>query len=91
MDIIRAKEISASLEKRGVTLVAVSKTKPVSDIQALYDEGFRIFGENRVQELVDKQAVLPKDIQWHMIGNLQKNKVKYIAPFIDLILSLIHI
>ena len=87
MDIIRAKEISASLEKRGVTLVAVSKTKPVSDIQALYDEGFRIFGENRVQELVDKQAVLPKDIQWHMIGNLQKNKVKYIAPFIDLIHS----
>ena len=77
MDIIRAKEISASLEKRGVTLVAVSKTKPVSDIQALYDEGFRIFGENRVQELVDKQAVLPKDIQWHMIGNLQKNKVKF--------------
>jgi len=76
-----------SIEKQGVTLVAVSKTKPVELIQSLYNEGFRIFGENRVQELVDKQETLPKDIQWHMIGNLQKNKVKYIASFVELIHS----
>ena len=68
-----------------VTLVAVSKTKPVEDIQALYDLGQRDFGENYVQELVDKQAALPKDIHWHFIGHLQSNKVKYIAPFIYLI------
>jgi PLP dependent protein len=67
------------------TLVAVSKTKPVEDIQALYDEGQRDFGENYVQELVDKQAVLPKDIRWHFIGHLQSNKVKYIASFVYLI------
>jgi len=87
MDIVRAKELLASLEDREVTLVAVSKTKPASDIQALYDEGFRIFGENRVQELVEKHEALPKDIKWHMIGNLQKNKVKHIAPIVDLIHS----
>jgi len=87
MDIARAKELLASLDKIDVTLVAVSKTKPLSDIQALYDEGFSIFGENRVQELVEKHEALPKDIQWHMIGNLQKNKVKHIAPFVDLIHS----
>lgn len=68
-----------------VTLVAVSKTKPNEDIQALYDLGQRDFGENYVQELVDKQAVLPKDIRWHFIGHLQSNKVKYIAPFVHLI------
>lgn len=67
------------------TLVAVSKTKPVEDIQALYDLGQRDFGENYVQELVEKQAVLPKDIRWHFIGHLQSNKVKYIAPFVHLI------
>jgi pyridoxal phosphate enzyme (YggS family) len=67
------------------TLVAVSKTKPVEDIQALYDLGQRDFGENYVQELVDKQAVLPPDIRWHFIGHLQSNKVKYIAPFVHLI------
>jgi PLP dependent protein len=67
------------------TLVAVSKTKPADDIQALYDLGQRDFGENYVQELVDKQAVLPKDIRWHFIGHLQSNKVKYIAPFVHLI------
>lgn len=67
------------------TLVAVSKTKPLSDIQALYDLGQRDFGENYVQELVDKQAALPKDISWHFIGHLQSNKVKYIAPFVHLI------
>lgn len=68
-----------------VTLVAVSKTKPAEDIQALYDLGQRDFGENYVQELVDKQAALPKDIRWHFIGHLQSNKVKYIAPFVYLI------
>ena len=68
-----------------VTLVAVSKTKPTSDILEAYQAGQRIFGENKVQELVDKQEQLPKDIQWQMIGHLQSNKVKYIAPFIHLI------
>src|SRR5882757_5107346 len=67
------------------TLVAVSKTKPVEDIQALYDLGHRDFGENYVQELVGKYEQLPKDIRWHFIGHLQSNKVKYIAPFIHLI------
>ena len=66
-------------------LIAVSKTKPVEDIQALYDLGQRDFGENYVQELVDKEAALPKDIRWHFIGHLQSNKVKYIAPFVHLI------
>ena len=68
-----------------VTLVAVSKTKPVVDLQEAYDAGQRIFGENKIQEMVDKHAILPKDIQWHMIGHLQSNKVKYMAPFVDLI------
>ena len=67
------------------TLVAVSKTKPAQDLQALYDLGQRDFGENYVQELVDKQAILPKDIRWHFIGHLQSNKVKYIAPFVHLV------
>lgn len=66
-------------------LVAVSKTKPVEDIQELYDAGQRVFGENYVQELVAKQPVLPGDIHWHFIGHLQSNKVKYIAPFVHLI------
>jgi len=66
-------------------LVAVSKTKPIEDIQALNDLGQRDFGENYVQELVEKQAALPKDIHWHFIGHLQSNKVKYIAPFVHLI------
>jgi hypothetical protein len=66
-------------------LVAVSKTKPVEDIKALYDLGHRDFGENYVQELTEKQALLPKDINWHFIGHLQSNKVKYIAPFVHLI------
>ena len=68
-----------------ITLVAVSKTKPNADIQAAYLAGQRVFGENKVQELVKKQERLPKDIQWHMIGHLQRNKVKFIAPFITLI------
>ena len=69
----------------GVTLIAVSKTKPASDIQTLYNAGQRAFGENKVQELVEKYEELPKDIQWHLIGHLQTNKVKYIAPFVHLI------
>lgn len=68
-----------------VTLVAVSKTKPIEDIIEAYESGQRIFGENKVQEMVEKQETLPKDIQWHMIGHLQRNKVKYIAPFVNLI------
>ena len=67
------------------TLVAVSKTKSAEDIQALYDLGQRDFGENYVQELVEKYEQLPKDIRWHFIGHLQSNKVKYIAPFVHLI------
>ena len=68
-----------------VVLVAVSKTKTNADILQTYNSGQRIFGENKVQELVQKQEELPKDIQWHMIGHLQSNKVKYIAPFVSLI------
>tara|TARA_R110000737_G_scaffold182215_1_gene205587 strand:+ start:48847 stop:49506 length:660 start_codon:yes stop_codon:yes gene_type:complete len=68
-----------------VCLVAVSKTKPSSEIKKLYDLGQRHFGENKVQELVDKYDELPKDINWHLIGHLQSNKVKYIAPFVRLI------
>lgn len=68
-----------------ITLVAVSKTKPVELLQEAYDAGQRDFGENYVQELVDKHVVLPKDIRWHFIGHLQSNKVKYIAPFVYLI------
>jgi len=68
-----------------VKLIAVSKTKPACDIQTLYDAGQRAFGENKVQELVEKYEVLPKDIEWHLIGHLQSNKVKYIAPFVHLI------
>lgn len=75
------------LDQKGVDLVAVSKTKPETAILELYNKGQRIFGENRVQELMGKQAKLPKDIRWHMIGHLQKNKVKYIAPFVHLIQS----
>ncbi len=68
-----------------VTLVAVSKTKPVKTILEAYNAGQIIFGENKIQEMVDKHKVLPKDIQWHMIGHLQRNKVKYMAHFVDLI------
>jgi len=77
--------LQQSLPGRGVTLVAVSKKKPATDIQELYDLGQRDFGENYVQEIVDKQHVLPSDIKWHFIGHLQSNKVKYIAPFVFLI------
>ncbi len=68
-----------------VTLVAVSKTKPVADLMEAYDAGQRIFGENYVQELVEKQEQMPNDIQWHFIGHLQSRKVKLIAPFVSLI------
>ena len=68
-----------------VTLVAVSKTKPVSDLMEAYKAGQRVFGENKVQEMMGKFYEMPKDIQWHMIGNLQRNKVKYIASFVHLI------
>jgi PLP dependent protein len=70
-----------------VSLLAVSKTKSPEDIQEAYDAGQRLFGENQVQELMDKYEKLPKDIQWHLIGHLQSNKVKYIAPFITMIQS----
>lgn len=78
-------QINATLQKAGVTLVAVSKTKPVEDILVLYNLGQRDFGENYVQELVEKSRELPNDIRWHFIGHLQTNKVKLIAPFVQLI------
>ncbi|MCD9616147.1 YggS family pyridoxal phosphate-dependent enzyme [Chryseobacterium gleum] len=70
-----------------VQLVAVSKTHPASTVQEVYDLGQKVFGENKVQELMEKAPLLPQDIQWHLIGHLQTNKVKYIAPFIDTIQS----
>lgn len=69
-------------------LIAVSKTKPVADLQEAYDAGQRLFGENKALEMRDKHAVLPDDIEWHFIGHLQSNKVKYIAPFVALIHSI---
>jgi len=83
--------VSAAIENfrkeipQNVTLIAVSKTKPISLIQEAYATGQRDFGENKVQELVEKHEALPYDIRWHMIGHLQRNKVKYIAPFVHLI------
>ncbi len=79
-------EIKSRLPEN-VELVAVSKTHPVSAIQEVYDLGQKVFGENKVQELSEKQPLLPKDIKWHLIGHLQTNKVKYIAEFIDTIQS----
>ncbi|SNV36021.1 Predicted enzyme with a TIM-barrel fold [Chryseobacterium taklimakanense] len=70
-----------------IQLVAVSKTHPVEKIQQVYDFGQRVFGENKVQELVEKAPLLPNDIQWHLIGHLQRNKVKYIAEFVDTVQS----
>ena len=78
------KSILSKLPK-SVTLVAVSKTKPNAAIMEAYDAGHRVFGENKVQDMVAKSEELPSDIQWHMIGHLQTNKVKYIAPFVSLI------
>ncbi|RTY90725.1 YggS family pyridoxal phosphate-dependent enzyme [Flavobacterium sp. RSP46] len=68
-----------------ITLVAVSKTKPVSDLMEGYEAGQRIFGENKIQEMAEKWEQMPKDIQWHMIGHVQTNKVKFMAPFVSLI------
>ncbi len=78
-------ELTADLIPGNIILVAVSKTKPVEDIRVLYDLGQRDFGENYVQELIEKQTVLPSDIRWHFIGHLQSNKVKQIAPFVHLV------
>ena len=78
-------KIAADARQKRATLVAVSKTKPVSDIESLYGSGHRDFGENYVQELTEKQPLLPEDIRWHFIGHLQSNKVKYIAPFVYMI------
>ena len=78
-------KIKTELDSRNVTLVAVSKTKPISDILELYNLGHRDFGENYVQEMVAKAKLLPNDIRWHFIGHLQTNKVKLIAPFVQLI------
>ena len=72
---------------KDVSLVAVSKTKPASDIEEAYSTGQRIFGENKIQEMSDKWEQLPKDIEWHMIGHVQTNKVKYMAPYVSLIHS----
>jgi PLP dependent protein len=80
-------QIIEELKKSNTQLIAVSKTKPNEAILNLYDKGQRAFGENYVQELVDKNATLPSDIEWHFIGHLQSNKVKYIAPFVDFIHS----
>src|SRR4030095_12681062 len=81
-------QLTADLGSHRATLVAVSKTKSAEEIKALYDLGQRDFGENYVQELVEKQLQLPKDIRWHFIGHLQTNKVKQIAPFIHLVQSI---
>ena len=84
-NIISLKNETAPLK---VSLLAVSKTKPAEDIMQAYDAGQRLFGENMVQELMDKYEQLPKDIQWHLIGHLQSNKVKYIAPFVHWVHSI---
>lgn len=81
------KQILEQLQPTQTKLVAVSKTKPAEAIQRLYDQGQRIFGESKAQELTPKYEELPKDIEWHMIGHLQRNKVKYIVPYISLIHS----
>lgn len=80
-------EILSKLSTTQAKLIAVTKTHPLEKLQTLYDLGFKVFGENRVQELTEKQEKLPKDIEWHLIGTLQKNKVKYIAPFVSMIHS----
>ena len=77
-------KIKSSLPEH-VTLVAVSKTKPVSDLIEAYNAGERVFGENKIQEMSEKWEQMPKDIQWHMIGHIQTNKVKFMAPYVSLI------
>jgi len=79
------KQYKSEVESDGVKLIAVSKTQPIESILEAYNAGQRIFGENHVQEMVEKEAQLPKDIEWHLIGHLQTNKVKYIASFVKLI------
>jgi len=78
-------KFSARLASRGARLVAISKTHPASAIHEAYRAGQRLFGENKVQELLDKHPALPADIEWHLVGHLQRNKVKFIAPFVALI------
>ncbi len=78
-------QLAQEIQDSHVTIVAVSKTKPIEDLKEAYDAGVRDFGENYVQELCEKQLALPQDIRWHFIGHLQSNKVKYIAPFVHLI------
>jgi pyridoxal phosphate enzyme (YggS family) len=78
-------KIKQSFTNPQCLLIAVSKTKPVEDLQEAYEAGIRDFGENKVQEMTDKQPLLPADIRWHMIGHLQRNKIKFIAPFVHLI------
>lgn len=85
VNLIAYQNITQTLAAHDATLVAVSKVRSAAEIMQLYDEGQRDFGENYVQELMEKQEMLPKDIRWHFIGHLQSNKVKYIAPFIYLI------
>jgi len=87
MELTRYKSIIEELKPYQCQLIAASKTKPVGDIRQLYDAGQRLFGENKVQELVEKYEALPQDIDWHLIGHLQTNKVKYIAPFVAMIQS----
>ncbi len=82
------KELQQELQEKNTQLIAVSKTKPNEKIVEIYEKGQRAFGENRVQELVAKYEALPKDIEWHLIGHLQTNKVKYIAPFVHMIHSI---
>lgn len=77
--------VKSTFRNPGCLLVAVSKTKPVEDLREAYDAGIRDFGENKVQEIQEKQPLLPADVRWHMIGHLQSNKVKHIAPFVHLI------
>ena len=85
MNLDRYQDIVKEIKPYGARLVAVSKTKPASDLSILYALGQRLFGENKVQEMTDKREALPKDIDWHFIGHLQNNKVKFIAPFVSLI------
>ncbi len=85
VNLIAYQSINTAVTAAGATLVAVSKTKPMADIMALYELGHRDFGENRVAELVEKHAALPKDIRWHFIGHLQRNKVRELVPFVHLI------
>ena len=80
-------KINTALAGTSARLIAVTKTKPLADLQAAYNGNCKIFGENKVQEMVGKWEVLPKDIEWHLIGHLQSNKVKYMAPFVSMIHS----